>query len=119
MKKSPQEIGEMIGKWVGIFLGIGIVVGGIVAAFSNELSFGDIVNWFMNAIGWWIIGAVALVVVIILLIIGFLQLLPILGFAAGILGLILLFQGQVVFGLVLLAVGIFVACKIGGWDDGL
>jgi len=119
MRKSPQEIGEILGKWIGIFLGVGIVVACIVAAVSDTLSFGDIVTWFMNTIGWWIIGAVVLVLVILLVIVGFLHLLPIIGFAAGILGLILLFKGQTIIGLVLLVVGIFVAFKIGGWDDGL
>ncbi len=119
MRKSPQEIGEIIGKWIAIILVAGAAVAGVVAAVSEKLSFGDIVSWFMHAIGWWILGAVGLVLLILLLIMGFLWLLPILGFVAGIIGLILLFNGQTLLGIVLLIVGVVIAFKIGGWDDGL
>ncbi len=114
-KMTPEKIGELIGK----ILAVGLVVAGLVALFSKKLTFGGIISWFMSAIGWWILGAVGLVLLILLLIMGFLWLLPILGFAAGIIGLILLFNGQTLLGIVLLIVGVVIAFKIGGWDDGL
>lgn len=116
MKKwTPEKVGQIVGTV--IFLGL--VVAAIVAIISNELTVVDIVSWFMNAIGWWIIGSIVLVLAVLLVAYLFIIAIPVIAFVALIVGLILTFNGFTVAGVLCLVGGGILCFKISGWDDGL